>query len=95
MYPIIDQNMFTETYLKAIVGVMKEYYAKYDTTASYDILSIKLREKAYTEDDIQCYDEVVDKLKKTSTEGIEEIEELAESFSNSKIGYVWPMKSSE
>lgn len=80
MYPIIDQNMFTETYLKAIVGVMKEYYAKYDTTASYDILSIKLREKAYTEDDIQCYDEVVDKLKKTSTEGIEEIEELAEKF---------------
>ena len=80
MYPIIDQNMFTEIYLKSMVGVMKEYYAKYETTASYDIISIKLREKAYTEDDVQCYEEVIEKLKGLSTEGIEAIEELAEKF---------------
>lgn len=80
MYPIIDQNMFTESYLKTIVGIMKDYYAKYDSTASYDIVLFKLREKALTEDDVQCYEEVIEKLKKTSTEGIEEIEELAEKF---------------
>ena len=37
LYPIIDQNMFTESYLKTIVGVMKDYYKKYDITASYDL----------------------------------------------------------
>ena len=28
---IIDQNMFTDQYLRVIVGVMKEYFAKHDT----------------------------------------------------------------
>ena len=80
LYSIIDQNMFTEIYLKVIVGIMKDYYAKYDVTASYDVLMIKLRERALTEDDVQCYQEVVDRLRNTTSEGIEEIEELAEKF---------------
>ena len=78
MQSIIDQNMFTEPYLRSVVGVMKEYYAKYDSVPSYDIVVFKLREKALSDDDIQCYEEVIDKLKKTNTEGIEEIEGLAE-----------------
>lgn len=80
MYPIVNQNMFTEVYLRMVVGIMKEYYAKYESTVTYDILSFKLREKAVSEDDIQLFDEVVDKLKNTTTEGIEEIEDLAEKF---------------
>ena len=80
MQSIIDQNMFTEPYLRSVVGVMKEYYAKYDSVPSYDIVVFKLREKALSDDDIQCYEEVIDKLKKTDTEGIDEIEELAERF---------------
>lgn len=80
MYQIIDQNMFTESYLKTVVGVMKEYYAKYESTASYDILMFKLKEKANTENDVQCFTEVVEKLKNTSTEGIQEIESLAQKF---------------
>lgn len=80
MYPIIDQNMFTEMYLRVIIGVMKEYFAKYDVTASYDIISIKLREKAFTTDDLQYYEETIEKLKEISTEGIEEVESMAERF---------------
>lgn len=80
MQLIIDQNMFTEPYLRSVVGVMKEYYVKYDSVPSYDIVIFKLREKALSDDDIQCYEEVIDKLKKTDTEGIEEIEGLAERF---------------
>jgi replicative DNA helicase len=72
--------MFTEPYLKTIVGVMKEYYAKYDVTASYDIISIKLRDRCFTTDDVQYYDEAMDKLKGITTEGIEEIEDMAEKF---------------
>lgn len=80
MQSIIDQNMFTESYLRSVVGVMKEYFAKYDSVPSYDIVTFKLREKAVSDDDIQVYDEVIEKLKKTNTEGIEEIESLAEKF---------------
>ena len=80
LYPIIDQNMFTESYLKTIVGVMKEYYAKYDITASYDMLTFKLRDKSFTTDDIQYFDEAIKKLKSLTTEGIEEVEEMAEKF---------------
>ena len=32
----IDQNMFTETYLRTIVGVMKEYYSRQESVRSYD-----------------------------------------------------------
>ena len=45
MYPIVNQNMFTEVYLRMVVGIMKEYYAKYESTVTYDILSFKIREK--------------------------------------------------
>ena len=80
LYPIIDQNMFTESYLKTIVGVMKEYYAKHDNTVSYETISMLLRDKSYTTEDVQCFDEAVEKLRSLSTEGIDEVEDMAEKF---------------
>lgn len=80
MYPIIDQNMFTETYLKTIVGVMKEYFSKHDGIPSYSMLSMKLNEKAISEEDQQYYEEAIDRLKRETSEGIEEIEDMAERF---------------
>ena len=77
---IINQNAFTETYLKTVVGVLKDYYNEYGSVPSYDTLLIKLREKAVTEDDIQYYDETVDKIKRSSLEGIEEVGNIAERF---------------
>lgn len=80
LYPIIDQNMFTESRLNIVVGVMKEYFAKHETTASYDILDIMLREKCRSEDDAQFFHELIERLKKETTEGIDEIEDMAEKF---------------
>ena len=80
LFPIINQNMFTESYLKTIVGVMKDYYNKHDVTASYDLIMIKLREKAKNEDDIQYYEEAIERLKGLTTEGVDEIEDMAERF---------------
>ena len=80
LYPIIDQNMFTESYLKTIVGVMKDYYKKYDITASYDIILIKLRDRSFTKEDIDYYTETIEKLRNLTTEGIDEVEEMAEKF---------------
>lgn len=77
---IINQNAFTETYLKTVVGVIKEYYKEYDLVPKYDMLLTKLREKAVTEDDIQYYEETVDKIRRSSIEGLEEVEKIAERF---------------
>lgn len=77
---IVDQNMFTETYLKTIVGVMKDYYHKYNIVPDYDMLTIKLNERALTEDEQQYYMESLYKLKHTSISGYQEVEELAEKF---------------
>lgn len=80
LYSIIDQNMFTETYLKTIVGIMKEYYGKYESVPSYDMLKIKINEMAFNDDDAQFYTETLEKLKETTTEGIDEVEDMAEKF---------------
>lgn len=80
MSSIVDQNMFTDTYLRTIVGIMKEYYAKHDCVPSYEMLQIKLNSKAFNEEDVQYYTETLDKLKETSTEGIDEVEDMAEKF---------------
>ena len=78
--PIINQNAFTETYLKTVVGVIKDYYKEYDVVPRYDMLLTKLREKAVTEDDIQYYEETVQKIKRASIEGLEEVGNIAERF---------------
>jgi hypothetical protein len=77
---IIDQNMFTETYLRTIVGIIKEYFYKYNSVPDYDMLIIKLNQKASTEDERQYYAEAVDKLRSVSTSGYKEIEDMAEKF---------------
>lgn len=77
---IINQNAFTESYLRTIVGVIKDYYAEYDSVPKYDILLIKLKEKAATEDDIQYFEEAVAKIKRASIDGLEEVGNIAERF---------------
>ena len=57
LYSIIDQNMFTEQYLRLIVAIMKEYCDKHNSVPSYEIISMKLNEKANSELDKQYYDE--------------------------------------
>ena len=44
------------------------------------MLLIKLKEKAVTEEDVQYYEETVDKIRRSSIEGIEEIGNIAERF---------------
>lgn len=76
----INQNAFTDPYLKTIVGVMKDYFHKHEVVPGYDMIMIELRSKARTDDDVQYYEETIGKIKKASTEGIYEISRLAENF---------------
>lgn len=77
---VVEQNMFTETYLRTIVGVMKDYYNRQESVPSYEMIEILLRQKITVEDEIQYYTETLDKIRKTTTEGYKEIEDLAEKF---------------
>lgn len=81
IYSVIEQNAFTEVCLRGIVGIMKDYYDKYEIVPSYDMIYIKAGEKLiHNDEDRQYYDETIDKLKRTSCEGREEIENLGLEF---------------
>lgn len=80
LHSVIDQNMFTDPYLRTIVGVMKEYYTKQESVPSYDMISIKLNEKITNEDDRQYYTETMDKIRRMPTDGYREIEDMSEKF---------------
>lgn len=80
LYPIVDQNMFTDPTLKTFVGVLKEYFNNNDLIPSYTMMGIKLHEKAYSEIELETFDATLQKIKETSTEGIDEIRSLAERF---------------
>ena len=77
---IIDQNMFTDPNLKTIVGVMKNYYEKYGNVPAYDNMGIELRELSRSEKEKETYLAVLDKVKTTSTSGVESTREKAEVF---------------
>lgn len=77
---VIDQNMFTDPNLKTYVGVMKEYYDKYDNVPSYDVIQINLFEKAHNDIEREYYAATVDKVKHTPTDGSEYIRQTATRF---------------
>lgn len=78
--PIIDQNMFTDPNLKTIVGVMKNYYEKYGNVPFYDNVGIELRDLSRSEKEKETYLAVLDKIKTTSSSGVESTREKAEKF---------------
>lgn len=78
--PIIDQNMFTDPNLKTIVGVMKNYYEKYGNVPFYDNVGIELRDLSRSEKEKETYLAVLDKIKATSSSGVESTREKAEKF---------------
>lgn len=81
LYNIIEPNAFTESCLRGIVGVMKDYYDKSGNVPSYDTILIEVRSKLVnTEEDNEYYNETVDQLKSISCEAREEIEALGMKF---------------
>lgn len=77
---VIDQNMFTDPSLKTYVGVMKEFYEKYDSVPSYDNIQIKLFEKSHSDTEREFYTAIIDKIKHTPTDGSEYIRDTATKF---------------
>ena len=78
--PIIDQNMFTDPNLKTIVGVLKNYYEKYNIVSDYDNVGIELRDLSRSEKEKETYLAVLEKVKNTNPSGVESTREKAEVF---------------
>lgn len=77
---IVNQNMFTEPNLRTFVGVLKEYYEKYEVVPSYETIEIELRQKAHDDIERETLISTSEKIKKTTTEGNESIHDKAEKF---------------
>lgn len=77
---IVDQNMFTERNLRVFVGVLKDYYEKHEVVPSYSMMEIELRSMSKDDIEIKTYIDTIEKLKNTSSEGIDSIKDKADKF---------------
>ena len=77
---IVDQNAFTDSLLRIFVGTIKDLHKKENLVPSYSTLEIALRSKANDEYEIKEYEELIEKLKKTSYEGSSLVKENALKF---------------
>lgn len=80
LYPIVNQNVFSEPLMRTFVGVLKDYFKEWDTSPSYETIRILLNSKASTQIDIEQIESFISHLKGNSTEGIETVKELAIKF---------------
>ena len=78
--PVIDQNMFTNPYLKVIVGVTKNYFEKNGQVPSFDTVEIELRNMIHSEADMEVHLEMLKTVKGTMPEDAENTRDLAMRF---------------
>ena len=77
---ILDQNMFTDPNLKTFVGVMKNYFEREGNVPSYEMMEIELRDISHSDKEIETYLAIIEKIKNTTSEGVDRIREKAEKF---------------
>ena len=77
---IIDQNMFTDPNLKTFVGVIKNYYEREGHVPSYDMLEVELRDISHSDQEIETYLAILEKVRNSASDGVERTRELAEKF---------------
>jgi archaellum biogenesis ATPase FlaH len=77
---IVDQNMFTDPNLKTFVGVMKNYFEREGNVPSYEMMEIELRDISHSDKEIETYLAIIEKIRNTTSEGVDRIREKAEKF---------------
>lgn len=80
IYSVVNQNMFTDPYLRTFVGVLKDYYEKYNVVPSYPIMDIELRAKGMDEIDRDAMEATLKRIQNSTSEGHDSITEKAERF---------------
>ena len=59
---IINQNAFTDTNLRTIVGTIKDYYSEYGVVPSYDMINILIRKNLKTQTEVDELDAIIKKI---------------------------------
>lgn len=77
---IIDQNMFTNEYLRRIVGFLKSRYNEKDVVASYGEMDILIRKNISDQVTVMFMLELLDKIKNIDLVGLDLIEGESERF---------------
>lgn len=77
---ILDQNMFNDEYLRQTVGTLKNYYEKYGAVCSYEQLLIEMKYRVRDEIDLKFVEDTIERVKKSSFEGIDSIKDKASKF---------------
>jgi hypothetical protein len=80
LYPIVNQNVFSESLMRTFVGTLKDHFKEWDGVPSYDTIKMLLNSKANTQIDIEQNESFITHLKTLSTEGVETVKELAIKF---------------
>lgn len=80
IYPIVEQNAFTDSQLRTFVGTLKDYYQKEKVVPTYETIGIQLRQKATLELELEEWDGLIKKLKDLDFEGTSIIKENALKF---------------
>lgn len=80
LYPIVNQNVFSEALMRTFVGTLKDYFREWDSCPSYETIKMLLNSKANTQIDIEQNESFISHLKENTTEGIETVKELALKF---------------
>lgn len=80
LYPIVNQNVFSEALMRTFVGSLKDYFKEWDCSPSYETIRMLLNSKANTEIDIEQNESLISHLKELSSEGVETVKELATKF---------------
>lgn len=77
---ILNQNAFTDAYLRTFVGVIKDLFAQTQKTPSYNQVYSWLANKATDETDLDYYKETLDKVKRAPLKDIDVDKNLAIHF---------------
>lgn len=78
--PIIDQNAFTEYFLKRVVGNMREFYEKYEHVPSFDTLASVLSSSIRDDIERETTLALLEELKRFQIESIDYIKDQATRF---------------
>lgn len=80
IHSIVDQNMFTNPQLKIVVGVLKEYFERYEVVPSYSTMGTILNQKATNNIDREMLSTTLEKISSIEMDGVEYAKEIAEKF---------------
>lgn len=80
MYPILDQNKFTNECLRRIVGYMKDRYAETEVVATYSDLKVIARAKITDEITLQVMISLLKELYYLKTESLDIIKDTCGNF---------------